>query len=154
MYNIYGLRYSIYFIYTKIAHLKKINTHTIILNSIKVFLQQSNTTYQKKNPKMHILFFILKETSKYNFSTLYHLYYMLQTSTIRKLSILFVFTPSIENSMFPRRAIFATSFCVLHSSSHKHNQEKLPKWHHLLTEPQPIWKEYVLPYKCNGCTKR
>lgn len=73
-------------------------------------------TVQYYIPKKHIFYFILKETSKYNLSTLYHSHYMLQTSTIRKLSILFVFTPSIENSMFPRRAIFAISFCVLHSS--------------------------------------
>lgn len=32
---------------------------------------------------MHIFYFILKETSKYNLSTLYHSHYMLQTSTIR-----------------------------------------------------------------------
>lgn len=80
--------------------------------------------------------------------------YMPQNSTVRDLFILFVFTRAIENSMFPRRAIFASSFGALHSWSHKHNQEKLPKWHHRLPEAQPIQKEYVLPYKPNGCTKR
>lgn len=67
---------------------------------------------------------VLKENPNTT-NTLCHSYRRLQTSTVRELSILFVFTP-IENSMFPRRAIFATSFSVLHSSSHKHNQEKLP----------------------------